>query len=191
MRYRFYLLEPGTAPHRTASLAPGLSAELWRPRLLEPVPPGVAGRAFKVWWIFHQLHLFSNRDYSLFVIRDGTRVVHRSGVYPGYLRFPFMSARDLQIGDTWTDPEYRGRGLAQYAAAEIVMRLATEERRFWYLVESGNASSIRVIERVGFRCQGEGQRSPRWGIEALGAYHLQHSQAAQNRQEHTFPNSGD
>ena len=38
-------------------------------------------------------------------------MIHRSGVYPR-IPIPSWGTDDLQIGDTWTDPEYRGRGLA-------------------------------------------------------------------------------
>ena len=65
-----------------------------------------------MWWLLHLLHVFANRDYALLLIDVDDRLVHRTGVYPRYLRFPFMATGDLQIGNTWTDEACRGRGLA-------------------------------------------------------------------------------
>jgi RimJ/RimL family protein N-acetyltransferase len=127
---------------------------------------------FIVWWLLHQLHLFKNRDYHQVVIRRDGRVVHRSGVYPGFPRFPFMIGADLQIGDTWTSPDERGRGLALMAIAETIRRLGRFDRRFWYLCETENTASIRVIEKAGFTPVGIGRKRPRLGLLALGAYVL-------------------
>ena len=55
---------------------------------------------FAVWWLFHILHVFWNRDYALFVIRQNGKIVHRSVITPGYFRFPFMGKHDVQVGDT-------------------------------------------------------------------------------------------
>ena len=88
------------------------------------MPPGMHGVPFGVWWIFHNLHLFANRGYAILVIYDGDRLIHRSCVFPRYPRFPFMRDSDLQIGDTWTDPSYRGRGIATLAIREVLIRMA-------------------------------------------------------------------
>lgn len=128
--------------------------------------------AFRVWWLLHYLRVFANRDYSLLLVYRGDRLVHRSGVYPRYLRFPFMGRIDLQVGDTWTAEDERGRGLARFAVAEVVRRLSAPGRRFWYLCEPANTASVRVIERAGFRLAGMGEREPRFGVGVLGAFRL-------------------
>lgn len=154
---------------------------LWRPSLRDIAPRGVIGKSFKVWWLFHHLRLFANRDYALFVIYHEGMLVHRSGVYPGYLRFPFMAPDDLQIGNTWTSPHERGRGLASAAIAEIIRLLARPGRNFWYLVESENVASIRVVERAGFRLAGVGERRPRLGLRFLGAFYLNNIAGSERR----------
>jgi len=165
----FYRLDSGvTLPERPLDSA--YRANLWRPGDGGLMPPGVHGRVFAAWWAMHTLHLFSNRDYSLSVVYRGTDLVHRSGVYPGFARFPFMEPGDLQIGNTWTAPEARGRGIARAAIARIVTQHARPGRRFWYLCETDNAPSIAVIERMGFQRVGEGAKRPRLGLLALGAY---------------------
>jgi RimJ/RimL family protein N-acetyltransferase len=184
MRYRFYQLGANDSV-RSRSLDPALTVELWRPSWREVAPSGVTGHAFKVWWLFHHLRIFANPDYALLLVRHRGRLIHRSGVYPRYFRFPFMAASDLQIGDTWTDPEYRRRGLAHVAIYETTRRLAAPGRRFWYLVGEDNPASIGVIEQAGFQCVGDGDRVPRWGIGLLGAYRLSSGPAATGRSRHS------
>ena len=83
-----------------------------------------------------------------------------------------MSKNDLQIGDVWTHPEHRGRGLATYGLREIVRRRWVAGRRFWYVVDTGNGASIRVAEKAGFVKCGEGIRTKRLGLNLLGEYKM-------------------
>lgn len=178
MYHHFYLLRPGQPILGSDDAVRGLRVVLWRPSATEPTPPGVEGTVFKVWWAFDQLRVFANRGYSLLLIYDGDRLVHRSGVFPRYFRFPFMGDRDLQIGDTWTDPQYRGRGLAHAAIVHIVRAVAEPDRAFWYLAEAGNEASVRVIERAGFALVGAGERTTRLGLRALGQFRLAPEESA-------------
>jgi len=83
-----------------------------------------------------------------------------------------MGKQDLQIGDTWTHPDYRGRGLAVAAIVIIARAVRRPGRRLWYLAESDNETSIRVIERAGFTFVGIGDRTRRLGLRALGQFRL-------------------
>ncbi len=162
-------------PLRPAAVAlpDGYSSEMWRPRIFRAVPRGLPLFPFGVWWLFHTLHVFANRDYAIFVIRRGGRVVHRSVITPRYFRFPFMAAADIQVGDTWTDPTERGKGLATSALAAVISQVApAHERTIWYVVEAHNRSSIRVAEKAGFCQVGCGSRTRRWSSEILGAFLL-------------------
>lgn len=174
-RYRFYALDSSKVLARARFRQPAPKGEFWKPSLEEVAPAGVKGAVFVVWWLMHQLRLFANRDYAQYVVREDDRVIHRSGIYPRYLRFPFMGTDDLQIGDTWTDPDYRGRGLATEAVASIVGARARPGRRFWYVVSDDNTASVRAIEKAGFSLSGVGERRPRLGLRALGAYVLTQS----------------
>lgn len=146
---------------------------LWRPGIGSLVPSGISKVPLAAWWFFHYLRVFYNRDYAMFVIYDGDKVVHRSGVFPGYFRFPFMTKDDLQIGDTWTLPEYRGRGLASFAIRAITGACRRPGRTFWYVVDQDNLASIRAVEKASFVKIGEGIRTKRFGLRALGAYIVQ------------------
>lgn len=172
MDHHFYLLRPDQPVLGSDDAIRGLQVVLWRPSATEIVPAGVSGAVFKVWWAFHQLRVFANRAYSLLLIYDGERLVHRSGVFPRYYRFPFMGDHDLQIGDTWTDPVYRGRGLAQAAIVHIAGAVREPGRALWYLAEAGNEASVGVIERAGFTLVGAGVRTTRLGLRALGQFRL-------------------
>jgi len=78
----------------------------------------------------------------------------------------------LQIGDTWTMPEYRGKGLATFAIRKILEKFQKSGRCFWYVVEENNLPSIRVIEKSGFLLKGKGIRTKRLGISLLGRFEM-------------------
>lgn len=181
MSYFFYAHNAGAKPLQDPAPLDGhYSCVLWQPAISSLVPAGISMTPFAAWWAFHYLRLFSNRDYAMLVIFDGDQVVHRSGVFPGYFRFPFMAKDDLQIGDTWTLPECRGRGLAAFAIQKILSACWKPGRRFWYVVEQGNAASIHVVEKTGFVKIGAGTRTKRLGLRALGAYVIQQSSTSQH-----------
>jgi RimJ/RimL family protein N-acetyltransferase len=118
----------------------------------------------------HYLRLLANRDYSILLVYQGDEIVHRSCVFPRYLRFPFMSKNDLQIGDTWTTPSHRSRGLATFAIRKILELHQKPERRFWYLVDERNQASAGVVKKAGFVQVGRGEKRPRFGLRIIGAY---------------------
>ena len=81
-----------------------------------------------------------------------------------------MSAADLQVGDTWTSPSERGKGLATSALGAIVECHAAVGRNLWYVAEEQNVASIRVAEKAGFARAGYGHRTTRFGFRIFGEY---------------------
>jgi RimJ/RimL family protein N-acetyltransferase len=81
-----------------------------------------------------------------------------------------MGKNDLQVGDTWTRPGYRGQGLATFAIHKIVEKLRRADRAFWYVVQEDNTSSIRVVEKAGFKLIGKGVKTKRMGLSLFGSY---------------------
>ena len=148
---------------------PDYTIEYWRPSPRHLVPENMPHFPFIVWTLFHFAAIFYNRDYSLCLIKHKGQLVHRSVITPGYFRFPFMQPSDLQVGDTWTDPRHRGRGVATHALRDILSSLAAG-RRVWYIVENANAPSRRVVEKAGFSYAGAGCRIPRLGLSFFAAY---------------------
>lgn len=168
------------SPAGAGTLAPGKGDPpapwrevFWHPQGGSVVPPQSFSPRFLVWWAFHQLRVFYNRDYVVFLMFDGHRLVHRSCIFPGFFRFPFMGRGDVQIGDTWTHPDLRGKGLATHALHSIVARLAGPGRSFWYVVDAANQASIRAVEKAGFQCVGTGRKRPRAGVRMLGYYTIE------------------
>ena len=148
------------------------SIYLWKPKLDQIIPPGLSEKKFAVWWLMHQLRIFPNRDYGVLLIFNGNNLIHRSCIFPRYFRFPFMGNNDLQIGDIFTDEKYRGKGIAAYAIQKIVELCKMDNRKFWYIVEENNESSIRVIEKVGFNKIGCGERRKKFGLKLFGSFEI-------------------
>jgi hypothetical protein len=149
------------------------SEELWKPSLGQLVPRGMDKYPFLVWSLMSNLRLFASTGYCLWLICHNNLLVHRTCVFPRYFRFPFMSENDLQIGDTWTLPEYRCRGLATQAIFSVLAHKNSPDRKFWYVTEENNISSIKVIEKAGFIKYGYGMRNKRLGLSILGSFQLE------------------
>jgi RimJ/RimL family protein N-acetyltransferase len=143
---------------------------LWTPMQGGIVPIGLPLWPFVLWTGMHHLRLFANREYGVFLIYRGERLLHRSGVFPRYRRFPFMAKDDLQIGDVWTDPASRHRGLASFAIRQILCAKAKPGRSIWYVVESSNLPSVRMVEKLGFLRVGMGTRCRRPGLSFLDRF---------------------
>lgn len=166
--FLFYVLDdsPAAKPART------VETRWWRPTIASIRPVGFPFAAFAVWWLFHQLRLFYNRDYALLGVYKSGMLVHHTCIFPGYFRFPFMGRDDLQLGDIWTAPSQRARGLAGMALAECIGRLARPGRRLWYVVHQDNHASIRLAEKAGFTLHAQGVRTSRFGLRPLGCYRI-------------------
>lgn len=175
MAYLFYRFEPKDSDPDNFSLSKtnSYNYRLWFPSRTSFVPPDLSLKPFIVWWLMHNLNLFANQDYSIFVIYSRNQLIHRSCVFPRYFRFPFMNKDDLQIGDTWTHPEHRGQGLATFALRQVIQERQMTGRKFWYIVEQENKPSIRVVEKAGFNLIGKGMKRKRFGLGLLGSYMIQ------------------
>lgn len=173
--FRFYRCDAPPERDTEPLLACEYSARLWTPEQGGVAPLGLPLAPFGIWTAMHHLRLFANSDYGVLVVyRDG-RLVHRSGLFPRYARFPFMRREDLQVGDVWTDPEHRNRGLASFALRRLVDQKVRNGRRIWYVVEAENAASIRTVERCGFVLVGTGTRTKRLGLALLGHFVMESS----------------
>ena len=170
MTYFFYCSGPFRKKYTNFVLTGEYSSKLWRPTVTTIVPEGIPYLPFSLWWIMHHFRLFPNRDFSLYLIYSGHRLVHRSLVTPRYFRFPFMGKDDLQIGDTWTAPVHRGKGLATFAIQKLLDLHKKPGRKIWYVVDEENLPSIRAAEKAGFIRVGEGQRTKRFGMRTFGSY---------------------
>lgn len=167
----FVLYVRDNPPDIGDDLPDGYSFVVWTPTIRHPVPATMGWKS-AAWTLFHWCGLFANRGYCIVFIRHGDRLVHRSCVLPRYFRWPFMGNDDLQISSTWTQPEFRGKGLASVALAHIVQTMKAAHRRFWYVTREANLSSIRVCRRVGFELLAYGRRDRFLGLRILGQLNL-------------------
>ena len=147
-----------------------ISLSWWRPSLLSWRPPEVPWHPFVSWSLFARLGLFKNNAYSVVSLKVKGKIVHRSCVLPAFYRFPFMASCDIQIAATWTDPEFRGRGLARNCANAIIRMHCPNRSAIWYIVSSDNLASIKVAESCGFTLVGQGRRTKPLAISALGRF---------------------
>lgn len=83
-----------------------------------------------------------------------------------------MGENDVQIGDTWTVPYHRGKGLAGFALQTLLGMFARPEVVVWYVVEAANLPSIRVAVNEGLVLAGYGRWVVPLRLTALGRYCL-------------------
>ena len=161
-----------TAVHVPVALPQGMEFQTWVPSIRQPVAPGL-GNYGLVLAAYHFLGIFRSRSFGgLYILLDG-EPVHRSFVIPKYFRYTFMGRNDLQIGLTWTDPRYRGAGLATAALRKLVATHLHPDRKLWYIVYSDNLPSIAVSTRAGFVEVGRIRRVHPLGLSPLSRYELQ------------------
>jgi RimJ/RimL family protein N-acetyltransferase len=135
-------------------LAPQYECSIWRPAEGRPWPEAKCSAKTRLRFLFryciYYLGLFANTDCGALCIMEQGKLIHYSAFTPRYWRFPFLRDKDLQVGDTWTEPSHRGRGLAFFALTQIPEELEEAGRHFWYVVGRENLPSIAVVEKAGF-----------------------------------------
>ncbi len=171
-RYLFYS-STGLSSATQLLLPPGYELGMWWPSLRRPWPTGAAAYIrlkFLFRALLQALGFLAAGECGALCLHFGGRLVHYSGFTPRYWRFPFLADEDLQIGDTWTDPAHRGRGLALVALRQILAMKRKPGRKFWYVVGAANAPSIHVAEKAGFRVVAHGTCVKPLGIKFFGSY---------------------
>lgn len=123
------------------------------------------------WFLLH-LGLMSRPECGALLVHDRGQLLHYSGFTSRYWRFPFMEREDLQIGNTWTEPAHRSKGLARFALRTLVSTLGRPGSKLWYVVEASNASSIKVVERAAFTLVGSGTWYKPLGLKLPGSYKI-------------------
>jgi RimJ/RimL family protein N-acetyltransferase len=174
VRYAFYRRQIGEGLGTDFRLPAGYAAHWGETGSL---PRNLTGAALALrvglWTAIFRL---TQRDeqYRVFLVMapDGS-IAHHSMVLPKYNRFPFMGAEDLQIGDVWTEPRHRCRGLATFAVQEILRAAPKPDQAYWYVAAEDNFASIRTAEKDGFLRVCWGRRTRPFGISLLGAYEME------------------
>lgn len=170
MTIRFYRRDAGAPLPARPALAVDCEFKAWRPAGDGPPQTGPNAVENWVWFAFDRVGVFPSHAFEELSVWRGGRMLHRLVVAPRWFRFPFMAPDDLQIGALWTAPDARRAGVAAAAMAEVHRRHAAPGRRFWCLVDDGNAASIRLAEASGYRLVGTGRRTRPLGISPLGRF---------------------
>jgi RimJ/RimL family protein N-acetyltransferase len=175
--YLFYSICTDQIPHQSIPALPAqYSWTIWRPSLWRAWPPTASSvelrSRFLFRWLLLYLGLMRRPECGALLVHDQGQLVHYSGFTSGYWRFPFMDQDDLQIGNTWTEPAHRGKGIALFALRTLVSALGRPGRTLWYVVEAINVSSIKVIERADSTLVGSGTWHRPLGIKLAGSYEI-------------------
>jgi RimJ/RimL family protein N-acetyltransferase len=175
--YLFYAICTDDLPRQANPILPAeYSWVIWRPSFWQAWPPTASSVELKLRflfrWVLLHLGLMREPECGALLVHDQGQLVHYSGFTSGYWRFPFMDREDMQIGNTWTDPAHRGKGIAQFALRTLVSALGRPGRKLWYVVEATNASSIKVVERAAFTLVGSGTWYKPLGLKLPGSYRI-------------------
>ncbi len=173
-RYDVYVSREHS-PIDASTPKPGYRIERWRPSLTRPRTAWLPPR-YLAWSVAAGTHVFRNHDYWVYAVLSGEDLVHYSCVVPKWFRWPLMHNQDIQVSNTWTSPDHRGRGLARVCLSQILADLGSG-RAVWYVTRPENFASVRVCESVGFRKVGRAQRVSRLNSRLLGALRMEDSPA--------------
>jgi ribosomal protein S18 acetylase RimI-like enzyme len=130
---------------------------MWRPTLSRFTPPA-KGKKYFLYWLFHFLRIFANKDYCCVqVFHDGS-LVSSLLVVPRYFKWPFMEKNDLQFTYVMTHRDHRGKGIAEKAIRYAIEKLNSRDRKFWYVTDISNNPSITLCNKVGFNFFSYGEK---------------------------------
>lgn len=130
----------------------------WTPGLFR-IKPKDKGVKYIVYWIFHYLRVFKNRQYCYISVFNENEKIASAFAVPAYYKWPFMKKDDVQFTYVMTDKKYRGKGIAGKLLNEAICQLRDSVKDFWYVTNSNNIPSIRLAEKTGFSLYSEGKRS--------------------------------
>lgn len=89
-----------------------------------------------------------------YVTSESNELMHVSCVVPYCWKFNFMGQDDYEIGPCCTKKEYRGRGIYPAVLSYITSLEEYSNASFWMIISESNKSSIRGVEKAGFRQAG-------------------------------------
>lgn len=113
------------------------TVKVWRPSLVRFVPPGMP-KKYLMYWFFHMLGVFKNKNYCAIQVYHKGREVSHSLLVPAYFKWPFMAANDLQYTYSGTIPAYRGKGLNRMVKNFARRLFENKEIKFWSVVAVNN-----------------------------------------------------
>ena len=92
-------------------------------------------------------------------INDCGEVMHTSYLVPRCFKFCFLDKNDFEVGPCYTNPNFRGKGIYPAVLDYICSNYGNKKTMFYMIVDDNNVSSIRGIEKAGFRICGRVKKS--------------------------------
>ena len=148
----FYKVTSGSLIQKNEFSGPNekISLVLFRPSITKILPKGIIKISFLIWWVFWVLGFFK-RDYFIGIaFNSDKKFIHHFVILPKFFKYPFMGEDDLQIGDVWTHPSYRGFNLSAFAISSLIEAVPVHYKSIWYITEAENKSSIKVANKLKF-----------------------------------------
>ncbi len=167
-----YLVYKLSVPKQSPAKAPVASIIVVKPTLANIIRFSKGYKLFPIWWVFSQAKLFYNDYFALVLLLENGQVVHRTCVFPGFYKFPFMKKEDLQLGDIWTRADFKNQGIASRVIKHILSIQEFAGRTFWYLTEPTNLASIRLAEKSGFILFSVADKKKKLGLSFIGHYDI-------------------
>lgn len=179
--FNFYLRECAPPKATTVSMPRDYRIEMWAPKPWRILPRCLlrarkAQHLLNAWhlcffWLHHYLRrLRSRNEYRIALAFHNNDLAHFAVIRTRDYRFPFMREDDIQVGPVWTHPSHRGQRLATAVLLQVLTEFSNAWRRVWWICLCDNAPSNTVAIKAGFSWLGEGERTTRLGLRALGTF---------------------
>lgn len=146
MKYLYKKSKTGEA----LTIPDGLTVEVFTPKLFGGLTLPGEGNSIKLQAVRLMFQLSTLGKAKIYVCRQNGELAHTAYVIPKCSKFPFLTGDDYEIGPCLTYPAYRGKGIYPTVLRYICSSVGSEKTCFYMIVDSGNGSSIRGIEKAGF-----------------------------------------
>jgi len=110
-------------------------------------------------------YIFTLGRYKIFYIFKNQTMVHYSNVLPKIFKYSFMSNKDIQIANCYTDPLFRGNQLYPFALSFIGKEY--KDNTVWIGSRSDNNASLSGIDKAGYTLISKVYKSVFLGIYRL------------------------
>lgn len=104
-----------------------------------------ANRLLYIFWFIITLG-----GYKIIYLKKNEIIIHYTHILPKFFKLPFLGFNDLEIGPSWTEEAYRGKGIFPNVIRYIVETFKDEKRCFYMFSHVDNKSSQKAIQKAGF-----------------------------------------
>ena len=156
---RIVLFKAEKVDPKNEELPADFALRYWRPGIFNWKPNGKPLKYY-LYTVFHFTGIFKNKSFAFIELLDLKTGVSAASllIVPAHFKYPFMKKNDIQFTYVMTKPEYRGKRLAILLLQEAWARRTDKSGMAWYVTNTENTASIRVVEKAGFAMDGYGKR---------------------------------